>query len=63
MRDIATGMLRDALTSFEEEDPSLAEEVCLRDEALDVLTNGFSTNHRIMADRNRGRGVVSGLRD
>lgn len=37
MRDIATGMLRDALTSFEEEDPALAEQVCLRDEALDFL--------------------------
>lgn len=35
MRDIAIGMLRDALTSFEKEDPVLAEEVCMRDEALD----------------------------
>ena len=60
MRDIATGMLRDALTSFEEEDPALAEEVCLRDEALDVLDERiFDELTGIMAEPNIGdAGVV-----
>ena len=60
MRDIATGMLRDALTSFEEEDPALAEEVCLRDEALDILDERiFDELTGIMAGQKIGdAGVV-----
>ena len=60
MRDIATGMLRDALTSFEEEDPALAEEVCLRDEALDILDERiFEELTEIMAGQKAGdAGVV-----
>lgn len=37
MRNIAAGMVADSLRSFEESDTSLAEEVCLRDEGLDIL--------------------------